>query len=789
MHRHSRLSRLGVVTLSVSLGALTLVAAPVVASEPRVVVASATPLPAKDTVVDQTITTSFDIQLVQQHAASLPGFIASLYDTASANYHHFLTPTSYAKLFGASATTIRDVRNYLRGFGLTIGTLSTSHVLVHVSGPTTAIARAFDTPVETVRTTGGALVAQFARPATLPQSVASEVQSVVGLSSVATPAPALAPSHASSHVAIATSCSAAGTAGTTPNALGGYPATVQAQLYGLSGEYANGDTGVGQTIAAYELGLYDQADLATYFSCYGLSPAINPINVDGGPSGGYSEEATIDVEEAAALAPGAAIDVYQGPNNGSSPIDVYQQIADDNTATIVTTSWGICENDPTGSVNSEQPIFEQMAAQGQTVVAAAGDSGSSDCANNPDGYTPTSLAVDDPASQPLVTGVGGLSVTSTSPVAETVWNDGSSGGAGGGGKSAVWSRPAWQNAPGITAANTMRMVPDLSTMADPNTGFIEYYTGTATGTVRCRQVCSTGWSSIGGTSIGAPLVSALVAVAAQVCATARLGFINPQLYAMASEGVGFTDVTTGNNNVYGAGGYSAGVGYDMASGLGSPDGTPFFTGLCPAKLDATKSTFTSPSSSVATGSAASFSATLVASAGTPLANAQIGVSASASSGTIEINALAASATGPGQASATVTSNSSGTANFTVTSNAAGPVTVTISYAGTTLHTTTVTFSGAHVAGSVPGRPTITSLAALVGGFKLVVAPDTAGSSPITVFQYSVNGGATWSNFSAVSRSVNVSTLARSHTYAVIVRARNAVGASTPSSPSRVTTRA
>jgi hypothetical protein len=258
---------------------------------------------------------------------------------------------------------------------------------------------------------------------------------------------------------------------------------------------------------------------------------------------------------------------------------------------------------------------------------------------------------------------------------------------------------------------------------------------------------------------------------------------------MASEGVGFNDVTTGNNNVYGAGGYSAGVGYDMASGLGSPDGTPFFTGLCPAKLDATKTTFTSPSSSVATGSAASLSATLVASAGTPIANAQIGVSASASSGTIEINALAASATGPGQASATVTSNSSGTANFTVTSNTAGPVTVTISYAGTTLHTTTVTFSGAHVAGSVPGRPTITSLAALVGGFKLVVAPDTAGSSPITVFQYSVNGGSTWSNFSAVSRSVIVSTLARSHTYAVIVRARNAVGASTPSSPSRVTTRA
>ena len=103
MHRHSLFSKLGVASLSISLGALTLVAAPVLASEPRVTVASAAPVPAKDTIVDQTITTSFDVQLTQRHASSLPGFLASLYDTASSNYHHFLTPSSYAQRFGASA--------------------------------------------------------------------------------------------------------------------------------------------------------------------------------------------------------------------------------------------------------------------------------------------------------------------------------------------------------------------------------------------------------------------------------------------------------------------------------------------------------------------------------------------------------------------------------------------------------------------------------------------------------------------------------------------------------------
>jgi subtilase family serine protease len=717
----------------------------------------------------------------------LAGFLASLYDTASPHYHQFLTPSSYARRFGASASTIAQARAYLRGFGLRVEGLSASRVILRVSGTTTAIARAFDTPVETVRTARGALVAQFTRAATLPGSLANDVVGVVGLSSVREPRPSLASSHASSHVALPTTCASAGTAGTTPNSLGGYPATVQAQLYGLSTEFANGDTGVGQTIAVYELGLFDQADISTYFACYGLSPTISPIDVDGGPTGGYSEEATIDIEETAALAPGAAVDVYQGPNNGSSPIDVYQQIADDDTATIVTTSWGICETDPGGAVSAEQSIFEQMAAQGQTVIAATGDSGSSDCANNPDGYTPTTLAVDDPASQPLVTAVGGLSVTNTDPLVETVWNSGSNGGGGGGGKSVIWSRPAWQNATGITRADTMRMVPDLSAMADTNTGFIEYYSGTATGTVRCRQVCSNGWSSIGGTSIAAPLVSALVAVAAQVCATPRLGFINPQLYGLASEGVGFNDVTTGNNDLYNVGGYSAGVGYDMTSGLGSPDGTPFIAGLCPSKVDLTKSTFSAPSVHVAVNTPANVSVTLRDANGNPIANAQVGVSASAASGTIEINGVAPSAT-PGQASATVTSSSGGAANFTLTSSVAGAVTLTISFAGTTLHTTTITFGSAHVTGSVPGRPKISTLTSLSGGFTLVVAPDAAGSSPITQFQYSINAGATWANFSASTRSVSVRSLLKAHTYVVIVRARNATGLSAPSAPSKVTTR-
>ena len=595
---------------------------------------------------------------------------------------------------------------------------------------------------------------------------------------------------ATSKAAAPISCPAANNAQTSS---GGFTAQQQAQLYGLNTAYASGDTGVGQTIAVYELGLYGQSDLATYFSCYGLTSSITQTIVDGGISSGYnvgsaSEEATLDIEETAALAPGAAIKVYEGPNNNSGPTDIYQQIADDNTATIVTTSWGICEPDPNGAVVAEQAIFEQMAAQGQTVIAAAGDSGSSDCAANSDGYAPKSLAVDDPASQPYVTGVGGLSVSSISPLLETVWNTGAgaNSGSGGGGVSTLWSRPSWQSAPGITTSETMRLVPDLSVMADPATGFIEYYTGSGTGI--CHRNCTNGWGIIGGTSIGAPIVSSLVAVAAQSCSVSRIGFINPSLYAMASAGVGFNDVTTGNNEIASVAGYSAGVGYDMASGLGSPSGIAFINGLCPAKLDATKSLFSTSNQSPRVNTSATVTAELKNSSSAPVANALVHVSATAASGTILINGDSSSTTSPGKAAYDVNSDSTGSASFSVTSNTAGPVVAAITYAGQTLYTTTLNFTAAKANTAAPGKPAIKRVTALVGGFKLVVAPPaSSGASTITLYQYSIDSGKTWHNISKLTRAVTVGHLTKARTYVVVVRARNAKGTSASSVASRVKT--
>ncbi|NBV25999.1 MAG: hypothetical protein EBR99_01610, partial [Actinobacteria bacterium] len=147
-----------------------------------------------------------------------------------------------------------------------------------------------------------------------------------------------------------------------------------------------------------------------------------------------------------------------------------------------------------------------------------------------------------------------------------VWNGGCGAPCGGGGGfSNVYGRPDWQVGPGVTL-NNQRQVPDISVMGDPRTGMLAYFAG--------------GWHGFGGTSIGAPILGAMAAVGAQACGMPNLGFLNPRLYQMAINGTGIIDVTTGSNDIYGIGSYSATSGYDVASGLGSPNPATFLPALC-----------------------------------------------------------------------------------------------------------------------------------------------------------------------------------------------------------------
>ena len=752
------------------------------AAQARVVVAGAVAAPRADRVVATPITTSFDVVLALANPTGLSRYLTQLTTPASPNYRRFLTPRQFGRLFGASATNIARVRRYLEGYGLRVASVNSARSLMRLVGRTPQIARAFATPVETLRTSSG-LRAQFTRPATLPASLASAVTTVVGLSSVAAPsshAVAARTSAAASrhpHVATATTCSGANNALSNPSAAqGSFNVQQQAQLYGLSAAWAQGKTGVGQTIAVYELAKGNTSNLTFFFNCYGLSPSISTVNVDNGPTGGLNDEATMDVEEAGALAPGAALEIYQAPNTASAPVDLYARIASDDTASIVSTSWGTCEQDPTGAVQAEQVIFEQMAAQGQTVVAAAGDLGSSDC----NGITNNAAAVDDPASQPFVTGVGALTVSSISPLSQSVWNSagGSAGGASGGGQSQIWSRPTWQSAPGIDpSTQTMRMVPDLSVMGDPNTGFVQYYTDSS---ASCQ-----GWCSIGGTSIGAPLVSALVATAAQVCNTSRLGFLNPTLYRLARAATGFNDVTVGNNDLFAIGQYAARAGYDMASGLGSPT-TTFEDQLCPSAVDRTHSALVSASPVSYAGTASHFIVALRDANANPIINSGVTVIAKAPKGVVSIDSDPTSIKARGKALATVISDTTGDASFTLSSSLAQAVTLLIKLNGVPLYSTTVNFRALPLTRQVPATPQVTRVLARHRGALVEVASSHAGTPFVVALQVSVDGGASWHSYPAHVTAILVNGLKGRTTYVLRLRARNANGVSPVTRAFRVT---
>ena len=160
-----------------------------------------------------------------------------------------------------------------------------------------------------------------------------------------------------------------------------YTADQLASAYNFSSLYAAGDEGAGVTIAIFELEPILRSDIAAYQACYRTTASVSYIRVDGGSgSGKGSGEAALDIEDVIGLAPKATIDVYQGPNSNAGVIAELTAIVDNDTAKVVTTSWGECEPEVSATMlHAEGTLFEQAAVQGQSVFAAAGDDGSSDC--------------------------------------------------------------------------------------------------------------------------------------------------------------------------------------------------------------------------------------------------------------------------------------------------------------------------------------------------------------------------------------------------------------------------
>jgi subtilase family serine protease len=353
--------------------------------------------------------------------------------------------------------------------------------------------------------------------------------------------------------------------------------------------YQKGLTGAGTTIAVVDSfgSPTIQSDLRIFDKQYGLpnpnlsiiqpSGAVPRYNPNNSVRVGWAEETTLDVEYSHAMAPGANILLVETPvaeTEGDTGLpelmDAEQYVVQHKLADVISQTFGATEEtfaDPKADIARLEYAFTAAAKAHIPVLASAGDDGatgaqlhgSSDYPYRTTGW---------PATDPLVTAVGGTMLDlgpdghRLSP--DVVWNDGY--GAGAGGLSSVFARPSYQD--GVkSVVGAKRGVPDISLSASVNGGVIVYFGFGG---------LPKGYYFIGGTSEASPLLSGIVAIATQKEGH-PIGALNPQLYALAatqgySEADGLVDVTSGNNSFAGVTGYTAGPGYDLASGLGTVAG-------------------------------------------------------------------------------------------------------------------------------------------------------------------------------------------------------------------------
>jgi kumamolisin len=614
---------------------------------------------------------SVEVVLAPSHAAQLKSTLAGLYNPSSPNYRHWLTKGQFAARYAPSAAERSGVARYLASTGLTVKP-SASAFLVRATGSSALVSGAFKTNLRLFRDSRGINYFSNTSAVQLPASLAGGVLGVVGLTNTV---------RLESNVARVSNSVERGQR--KPNGASNcetpYP-TVQQLInqyvnnqpfpYGYGGgPGCNGMTpsqdnsiygapgggarvkGAGVNAAVFELSAYQHSDINTWAQqFYGkhFTPPLVDINVDGGPLdpqcpvgdtcppdfNGYAGDIEVDadIEMTLAISPDVRnLMVYNAPNDftGQTELDEYTQIAKDDTADTVSSSWAVCENDVSaGYARAENLIFEQMALQGQSVFGAAGDTGAFACIRS-DGTTIANTL--DPPSQPWVTSVGGTSLTRFNPgqrqnpaypgSAETVWNvdnlcsnkatsaGGQSGffwcaavGAGGGGNSQWWGRPFYQRGPGVNNPDSTvgngttncalaatgtpcREVPDISVDADEFTPYAEYCTGNANTPF---SVCGTfsdgqtppGWFGIGGTSLSSPFMAAIIADRDGFNGR-RTGPANVLLYSLfdsRNSSRYFHDITgfgqfENNNGLFPTTPF-----YDLATGIGSPIMAPIITG-------------------------------------------------------------------------------------------------------------------------------------------------------------------------------------------------------------------
>ena len=562
---------LGVTLLSLAPGGASAESSATVALSPAI--AKSTLLSAMDPAKEITIQLSLPLS-DSQGAHELLKHIS---DPTGPLFRQYITVEEFAARFGGNAADFAAVKQWAANNQLSILHESSARTSLTVRGTVAQMQRLFMTQLNNYQSTAGDQFYSASVTPTLPSEIASKIRGVVGLTGGVQKAPLYKVGKVLGEnpetAAIRTN------AGTGP---GGTFAPAD-----LKTAYSIPTFGglVPQEVAIFEQGGIVASDITTYETYFSLpAVSITQTGVDGSDTNANSGtivEVDLDIDAILGLNPSVKqIQVYVA-DYATIPfsiglVDTFDEVATKKTAQTLSVSYGTDEvvQGDTAIANEGNALVECETA-GITVVVSAGDNGA--YGRTGGNSNPATLNAPDPGSQPLVTCVGGTSLTTSSTqqyVGEVVWNDlSTSHGATGGGVSSYWALPTFQPSALVTpngGSSTNRNVPDVAAVADPYTGYAVY------------TASAGGWLEFGGTSLSAPLWASYISILnsglqyLDGVTTPRVGYFNPHLYKALgnnySPAGSLYPILSGSNGdaaLYGTAGYNAGPNYNNCTGLGS----------------------------------------------------------------------------------------------------------------------------------------------------------------------------------------------------------------------------
>lgn len=564
--------------------------------------------------LDPNTIVTVDIVMKLQNKSGLQQYINSTVTPGNSHYRKYLNVSEFKAKYGPNPSQINSVTHYLRSFGIS-SQVYPDNLIITATGTVAQFNKAFSIELKSATYNGKSFHATKKQPKA-PKNVADNILCILGLSDYSSYSANIAKVPDGDKIKANSSSKAS----LDPSDLINH--------YNVKPLYANGANGAGQTIGIVTLAEFNPADAYAFWNLEGIKVNQNRISVkdvDGGSSTDGADETTLDVEHSGAIAPGANINVYVGPNTDPGFVDSFAKAINDNTCHQISCSWGLSESileyvieakqEAPGYAEAFNQLYMQAAAQGISMFISAGDAGAYDTARSGDGYE---LAVENPADSPYITVAGGTTLplqgTMSSGVKVNVEKERAWGwdylyphfdakgyyangilspyfSGGGGGFSTIFGTPDYQlGVPGVNSFTAVKLWqgtdPDgplltkVTRLAAP-----EKVTGTGTGRnlpdlsmnadpftgyyVYFEGEMQEGW---GGTSIVCPQLAGITALINDHNNT-QVGFWNPQIYRFAQSSNSplhpLNDTGVSNDNIYFTG--TTGTVYNQATGLGTPD--------------------------------------------------------------------------------------------------------------------------------------------------------------------------------------------------------------------------